>query len=122
MLSVLSATKSGVGPRGTEERPNREPRTSLMEARVWLNGWLVDASEATVSFLTPGLHYGIGVFEGIRCYASPAGPAIFRLAERTGPVTRMLQDVFHEVLAGRHDRSAGWLAPVEEGRKQEVRS
>jgi branched-chain amino acid aminotransferase len=45
---------------------------------VWLNGRLVPAAEATVPFLTAGLHYGIAVFEGIRCYATPTGPAIFR--------------------------------------------
>jgi branched-chain amino acid aminotransferase len=46
---------------------------------VWLNGRLVPAAEATLSFLTPGLHYGIAVFEGIRAYETPRGPAIFRL-------------------------------------------
>ncbi len=48
---------------------------------LWMNGELVDVSEATVPFLTAGLHYGIGVFEGIRCYATPRGPAVFRLKE-----------------------------------------
>lgn len=48
-------------------------------APVWLNGRLVPAAEATLPFLTPGLHYGIAVFEGIRAYATPRGPAIFRL-------------------------------------------
>jgi branched-chain amino acid aminotransferase len=48
---------------------------------VWMNGRLVEGSEASVSFLNAGLHYGISVFEGIRCYATDRGPAIFRLAE-----------------------------------------
>lgn len=48
---------------------------------IWMNGELVDAAEATIPFLTSGLHYGIGVFEGIRCYATPEGPAVFRLKE-----------------------------------------
>jgi branched-chain amino acid aminotransferase len=48
---------------------------------VWLNGRLVAVSDATVPFLTAGLHYGIAVFEGIRCYATPRGPAIFRLRD-----------------------------------------
>ena len=51
--------------------------------RVWFNGRLIDASAATVNFLTPALHYGIGVFEGIRCYTTDDGPAIFRLKEHT---------------------------------------
>ncbi|MGE5347564.1 MAG: branched-chain amino acid transaminase [Acidithiobacillales bacterium] len=48
---------------------------------IWMNGELVDAAEATIPFLTSGLHYGIGVFEGIRCYATREGPAVFRLRE-----------------------------------------
>ena len=48
---------------------------------MWLNGELVPAAEAKIDFLTPALHYGIGVFEGIRCYRTPRGPAVFRLPE-----------------------------------------
>src|SRR5512147_2272806 len=48
---------------------------------IWMDGELVPYDQATVHFLTPTLHYGIGVFEGIRCYSTPQGPAIFRLVE-----------------------------------------
>jgi len=48
---------------------------------VWMNGKLVGYQDATVHFLSPGLHYGIGVFEGIRCYSTQRGPAVFRLKE-----------------------------------------
>ena len=48
---------------------------------VWLEGTMVPAAEATVPFLTSGFHYGIGVFEGIRAYSTPKGPAVFRLRE-----------------------------------------
>lgn len=48
---------------------------------VWINGELLPYENATVHFLTAGLHYGIGVFEGIRSYATDRGPAVFRLAE-----------------------------------------
>ena len=50
-----------------------------MAGPMWFNGKLVNPAEARVDFLTPGLHYGIGVFEGIRCYPTAGGPAIFRL-------------------------------------------
>ena len=51
-------------------------------ARVtWMNGQLIDEADARVPFLTAGLQYGMGVFEGIRCYDTPAGPAVFRLRE-----------------------------------------
>jgi len=49
--------------------------------RMWLNGKLVPAAEGRVEFLTPALHYGVAVFEGIRCYRTPRGPAIFRLQD-----------------------------------------
>jgi branched-chain amino acid aminotransferase len=48
---------------------------------VWMNGDLVEYEHATVHFLTPALHYGAGVFEGIRSYDTENGPAVFRLAE-----------------------------------------
>jgi branched-chain amino acid aminotransferase len=48
---------------------------------IWMDGEIVDESKATVPFLTTALHYGLGVFEGIRCYKTNRGPAIFRLAE-----------------------------------------
>jgi branched-chain amino acid aminotransferase len=49
--------------------------------KVWMNGKLVDWENATVHILTHALHYGTGVFEGIRCYETPHGPAVFRLRD-----------------------------------------
>ncbi len=48
---------------------------------TWMNGRLVEESAAVVPFVTAGLHYGIGVFEGIRCYETASGPAVFRLRD-----------------------------------------
>ncbi len=48
---------------------------------IWHNGQLVEFEKATLHFLTPALHYGVAVFEGIRCYATADGPAVFRLKE-----------------------------------------
>lgn len=48
---------------------------------IWMNGAMVEFEKATVHFLTPALHYGVGVFEGIRCYSTPSGPAVFRLKD-----------------------------------------
>src|SRR4051812_2055966 len=48
---------------------------------IWINGRLVPEAEATLPFLTPALHYGVAVFEGIRCYATPRGPCVFRLRD-----------------------------------------
>ncbi len=49
--------------------------------KIWLNGKLVPWDEAKVHVLTHTLHYGLGVFEGIRCYNTDKGPAVFRLSE-----------------------------------------
>ena len=52
------------------------------EARwVWMNGTIVPWSGATLHVSAHTLHYGSGVFEGIRCYETIDGPAIFRLRE-----------------------------------------
>jgi branched-chain amino acid aminotransferase len=48
---------------------------------IWMNGEFVDWHDAKVHVGVHGLHYGTGVFEGIRCYETPGGPAVFRLAE-----------------------------------------
>jgi branched-chain amino acid aminotransferase len=45
---------------------------------VWMNGEVVSFEDAKVPFLTHALHYGTGVFEGVRCYDTPNGPAVFR--------------------------------------------
>jgi branched-chain amino acid aminotransferase len=45
---------------------------------IWQNGEFVAWDDARVHVLTHGLHYGTGVFEGVRCYDTPEGPAIFR--------------------------------------------
>ena len=50
-------------------------------AKIWMNGELVDWADAKVHVGVHGLHYGSGVFEGIRCYDTPKGPAVFRLAD-----------------------------------------
>lgn len=48
---------------------------------IWLNGELVPFDQAKVPFLSPTMHYGLGVFEGIRCYETSDGAAVFRLRQ-----------------------------------------
>jgi branched-chain amino acid aminotransferase len=55
--------------------------TLIPTPKIWMNGQLVDWDKAQVHVLTHTLHYGTGVFEGIRAYDTPKGPAIFRLTE-----------------------------------------
>ncbi|MGN7612644.1 branched-chain-amino-acid transaminase [Magnetococcales bacterium HHB-1] len=58
------------------------------DGKIWMDGQLIDWRDATVHVLTHTLHYGLGVFEGIRCYNTPQGSAIFRLSEH-------VQRLFH---------------------------
>jgi branched-chain amino acid aminotransferase len=49
--------------------------------KIWMNGELVDWDKAQVHVLTHTLHYGMGVFEGIRAYETDQGPGVFRLTD-----------------------------------------
>jgi branched-chain amino acid aminotransferase len=60
----------------------------MTDAKVWLDGTLVDWDDARVHVSAHGLHYGIGFFEGIRCYGTPQGPAIFRLTDHLRRLAR----------------------------------
>jgi branched-chain amino acid aminotransferase len=57
-------------------------------AKIWMDGELVDWDKATIHVLTHSLHYGTGVFEGIRAYPTVKGPAVFRLKEH---ITRLFR-------------------------------
>lgn len=50
---------------------------------IWMNGEFVPWEQATVHVTTHALHYGTSIFEGIRAYATPEGPAVFRLQPHT---------------------------------------
>src|SRR5213075_1925033 len=49
--------------------------------KIWMNGGLVDWADARIHVGSHGLHYGSGVFEGIRAYETPRGTAVFRLRD-----------------------------------------
>src|SRR5215510_10106119 len=58
---------------------------------IWYDGKFVPWREANTHVLTHTLHYGLGVFEGVRCYETAAGPAIFRLRDHTDRLFRSAQ-------------------------------
>ena len=61
---------------------------------IWLDGEMVAWQEAKVHVLTHTLHYGLGVFEGVRVYPTPKGSAIFRLTEqRRGSLTPRISSI-----------------------------
>lgn len=92
---------------------------------IWFNGELVNWDNATIHVLSHVVHYGSSVFEGIRCYETPRGPAIFRLQDHTrrlfnsAKIYRMelpyteeqINQANHEVIRANKLRSA-YLRPV----------
>jgi branched-chain amino acid aminotransferase len=65
--------------------------------KIWMNGELVDWDKAQVHVLTHTLHYGTGVFEGIRAYETDQGPAVFRLTEHIERLFRSAQILGMEI-------------------------
>src|SRR6056300_747272 len=53
------------------------------DGEIWMDGQFVDWRDANIHVLTHTLHYGMGVFEGVRCYETTSGSAIFRLKDHT---------------------------------------
>ncbi|WFE24986.1 branched-chain amino acid transaminase [Solwaraspora sp. WMMD791] len=64
---------------------------------VWLDGRLWDASKVGLSLWNHSLHYGFGVFEGLRVYARPDGPHVFRLADHVRRLYRSAEHIGLEI-------------------------
>ena len=65
--------------------------------KIWMNGELVDWADAKVHVGVHGLHYGSGVFEGIRCYDTPKGPSVFRLTDHLQRLRNSAQLLYMEI-------------------------
>jgi len=65
--------------------------------KIWVNGELVDWADAKVHVGVHGLHYGSGVFEGIRCYETPKGPAVFRLRDHLQRLANSARVLYMEI-------------------------
>lgn len=63
---------------------------------VWMDGRIVPADEARVSFFSHAVHYGTGVFEGARCYDGVRGPALFRFTDHLQRLRRSARGYFME--------------------------
>jgi branched-chain amino acid aminotransferase len=68
--------------------------------RIWFDGRWVPWDEAKVHVLVHGLHYGSGAFEGMRCYRTPRGPAIFRLEDHLRRWVRSAEYLFLQIPYG----------------------
>lgn len=64
---------------------------------IWMDGALVPWADAKVHVLTHALHYGTAVFEGIRCYSTEDGPAVFRLTEHMQRFGRSAKVLFMDL-------------------------
>jgi branched-chain amino acid aminotransferase len=62
-----------------DELPLTRPKGQTLAPYVWYSGEIREAERLSVHFASHALHYGSAVFEGIRCYPTPRGPALFRL-------------------------------------------
>ena len=93
--------------------------------KIWMNGELVDWADAKVHVGVHGLHYGSGVFEGIRCYDTPKGPAVFRLGDHMQRLHNSARLLYMEIpysvdelkarlqRAGRRERAAEcYIRPI----------
>lgn len=62
---------------------SQAPSMADRDGKIWMDGRMVDWRDAKIHVLTHTLHYGCGVFEGVRAYKTDKGTAVFRLAEHT---------------------------------------
>src|SRR5713101_209710 len=66
----------------SEKRERGGPKVPIQPVdKIWMDGKLLDWEDATVHVLTHALHYGSGVFEGVRAYETKRGAAVFRLPD-----------------------------------------
>lgn len=93
--------------------------------KIWLDGEVLRWNKAKIHVLSHSLHYGTGVFEGIRCYKTPSGPAVFRLDEHLKrlfysasclgfkvPYSKnKLKSVIKEVIV-KNKLTAGYIRPI----------
>ena len=70
---------------------------------IWMNGEYVPWQDAQVHVLTHALHYGTSVFEGVRCYDTEIGPAIFRHQDHIDRLFRSAEAYFMEIPFSREE-------------------
>ena len=81
---------------------------------IWLDGAMVPWRDAKVHVLTHTLHYGMGVFEGVRAYETAKGPGIFRLQDHTNRLFRSAHIMNMEIPFTREDINRAQVASIKE--------
>ncbi len=84
---------------------------------IWMNGDFVAWEDAKVHVLTHALHYGTGVFEGVRAYETPRGTAIFRHGEHVDRLFKSAQMYFMDVPFTKDEIATATRAVLENLRK-----
>ena len=87
---------------------------------IWFDGKLVPWREAKVHVLTHTLHYGLGVFEGVRAYATEKGPAIFRLKDHTDRLFRSAHILNFEIPWSKDEINAAQAKVIRENGLKEA--
>ena len=70
---------------------------SKINGEIWFDGEMIDWQDANTHLLTHTLHYGLGVFEGVRAYSTKKGPSIFRLDDHTNRLFKSAETVNMEI-------------------------
>ena len=70
---------------------------SKISGEIWFDGEMIDWQDANTHLLTHTLHYGLGVFEGVRAYSTQKGPSIFRLDDHTDRLFKSAATVNMEI-------------------------
>jgi branched-chain amino acid aminotransferase len=93
---------------------------SVTGEKIWLDGQFVDWADAKIHILTHTLHYGLGVFEGIRCYRTADGrSAVFRLADHIRRLFDSARINLMEIPFGRKEIEAVSLETLRRNRLEE---
>ena len=87
---------------------------------IWFDGELVPWREAKVHVLTHTLHYGLGVFEGVRAYATDRGPVIFRLHDHTDRLFRSAHILNFEIPFSKDELNEAQITVVRENGLKEA--
>jgi branched-chain amino acid aminotransferase len=80
--------------------------------KIWMNGRLVDFEDATIHILSHVVHYGSGIFEGIRCYETGDGAAVFRLSDHIRRLYDSCRIYRMEIPMGREEFEAACLETI----------
>ncbi len=87
--------------------------------KIWMDGKLIPWDDAKVHILTHSLHYGLAVFEGIRCYHTEEGPAIFRLDEHVERLIKSASIFMLEIPYSKEDLKRAIIETVKVNKVEE---